>query len=75
MVYGVRLYFVQIAAEKCSFKETGSVFDDEYDQKNHMASAPFNAHLLYVKCPFLLRNPQIRNYYVIVLNVIYNVIP
>ena len=75
MVYDVQLYFVQKIAAKCSFKETGRVFDDEYDQKNHMASAPLYAHLLYVKCPFLLRNPQKRKYYVIILNVIYNVIP
>jgi len=52
-----RLRQNSIIAAKCSKPEIGRVFDGVYDT-NHITSAPFYAHLIYVKCPFLLRNPQ-----------------
>ena len=65
---------VQSIAAKCSKPEIGRVFDVVYDT-NHtrITSAPFYAHLIYVKCPFLLRYPQ--NTSLLRHNVIYDVIP
>ena len=45
------------SVEPYSKPEIGRFFGGVYD-KNHITSAPFYAHLIYVKCPFLLRNPQ-----------------